>query len=104
MTLYKPKCFARLNPLENINFDESRAIDKDFRVLYYMIFKEIDFEKVFDESDFKDHEQHKYYLIKCIVDEYIRIKTTRTSKQITLDQYDKLLRTKLTRLIHFSGQ
>lgn len=107
LMLYKPKCFAQLNGLngmEGMDENEIQNKEKDFRVLFYMIFEEIDFDSVFKDSDFKDHEQHKFYLIKCIVNEYIRIKTSQLSKQITLTQYDKLLRTKLTRWIHFIGQ
>lgn len=98
--LYKPKCFG----MDSVDTEENKHTEKDFRVLYYLIFKEIDFARVYETSDFKDHEPHKFHLVKCIVKEYIRMKTSHTSKQITLSQYDKLLRTKLTRWIHFKGQ
>lgn len=104
MKLYKPKCFDCLTGLDRLDKDGNENKEKDFRVLYYMIFKEIDFDKMYEDSDFKDHEPHKFHLVKCIIKEYIRIKTSQISKKITLSQYDKLLRTKLTRWIHFCGQ
>lgn len=76
MGLYKPKCIQ--------NYD-----DRDFRVLYYLAFQEIDFLSLFTYSDFKDHEEHKFHLVKCIVQQYISIKTTQICKQITFDLHEK---------------
>lgn len=101
--LHKPKYFG-IDGVDMRDLEENEHTEKDFRVLYYLIFKEIDFDRIYENSDFKNHEPHKFHLVKCIVKEYIRMKTSHTSKQITLSQYDKLLRTKLTRWIHFSGQ
>lgn len=91
ISLYKPKCID--------NFD-----DRDFRVLFYIIFQEIDLLSAYAESNFKDHEEHKFHLIKCIVQQYINIKTTQICKQITFDLHDKIRRTKLSKYIHFCGQ
>lgn len=95
MSLYKPKCF------ENY-------VDRDFKVLYYIIFREMtdinNFSSFFAQSDFQDHEEHKFHLIKCIVQQYISIKTTQICKQITFDLHEKIRRTKLTKFIHFCGQ
>lgn len=107
LKLYKPKFIENVN--ENSqnstsNENDIENYEQDFRVLFYMIFKEIDLTKVYTQSDFSGHEEHKFHLVKCIVKEYIRIKTSQISKQITLDHQDKLLRTKLTRWIHFVGQ
>lgn len=101
--LYKPKIFQK-RPAEEAEEAEELENHRDFRVLFYMIFQEIDFSRVYDQSDIKDHEAHKFHLVRCIVQEYIRMKTAKISKQITLSQYDKLLRSKLTRWIHFAGQ
>lgn len=98
MRIHKPKF------LSNDHSDHSDYSERDFRVLYYMIFQEIDFDNVYTESNFKDHEQHKFHLIKCIVQQYIRLKTSQISKQFTFSQYDKFLRSKLTRWINFAGQ
>lgn len=83
---------------------EEEEINRDFRVIFYLILKEIDFNHVFQESDFVDHEEHKFHLVRCIVREYIRIKTLQISKQFSLGQHQKLLRSKLTKWIHFCGQ
>lgn len=93
LRLYKPKFYR-----------EEDERERDFRVLYFMIFQEINFDQVFTQSDFRNHEQHKFHLVRCVVQEYIRIKTLQISKQFSLSQYDKLLRTKLTKWIHFCGQ
>lgn len=66
--------------------------DVDFRVLYYKIFKSIDFDKMFADTNFKNHEQHKYYLVKVIVLNYIYMKTSQISKTITYDEYEKIIR------------
>lgn len=100
---YKPK-FIEDAENGSANEMDGKDYEKDFRVVFYMIFKEIDLSKVYELSDFLGHEEHKFHLIKCIVREYIRIKTSQISKQITLGHQDKLLRTKLTRWIHFVGQ
>lgn len=76
----------------------------DFRVLYFKIFDELDCNKIFVNTDFKDHEQHKFYLVKCIVKNYIHIKTAHISKELTYEEYGKIIRTKLTKWIHFQGQ
>lgn len=83
---------------------EEEEINRDFRVIFYLILKEIDFNQVFQQSDFVDHEEHKFHLVRCIVKEYVRIKTLQISKQFTLSQHQKLLRSKLTKWIHFCGQ
>lgn len=101
--LYRPKHFHS-NSLSNGDNINETSQPKDFRVLYYMIFNEINFDTIFTQSDFVNHEEHKIHLVKCIVQEYIRIKTVHMSKQITLSQYDQILRTKLSRWIHFCGQ
>lgn len=100
MKLYRPKCFDE----SAVDETTGKSFERDFRVLFYMIFQEIDLVKVYHQSEFTGHEEHKFHLIRCIVKEYIRIKTSQISKQITLSHYDKLLRTKLTRWIHFAGQ
>lgn len=76
----------------------------DFNVLYYKIFQEIDFERVYEKSDSNEHEDHKYYLVKCIVNEYVRLKVKHVARQLTLNEHIDMLRSKLTKTIHFLGQ
>lgn len=76
----------------------------DFKVIYYRIFQDINFDNIFVETDFKDHETHKFYLVKMIVQNYFYMKTAQISKEITYQEYDKIIRSKLTKWIHFQGQ
>lgn len=78
--------------------------DLDFRVFYYKIFTDIDYDKLFLSSDFKDHEHHRFYLVKIIVQNYLYMKTAQISRQITYEEHEKILRSKLTKWIHFLGQ
>lgn len=76
----------------------------DYRVLYYKIFQDIDYNKIYTESDFKDHEEHQFHLVKFIVKSFLQMKTKQISKEITYNEYQKIIRSKLTSWIHFSGQ
>lgn len=78
--------------------------DLDFRVLYYKAFQEIDYNKIFVKTDFKDHEHHRFYLVKTIVQNYLYMKTAQISREITYEEYGKIIRSKLTKWIHFQGQ
>lgn len=76
----------------------------DYRVLYYKIFQDIDYNKIYTESDFKDHEEHQFHLVKFIVKTFLQMKTKQISKEITYNEYKKIIRSKLTSWIHYSGQ
>lgn len=91
MNLYKP---SKEGNIKNV----------DFRVIYYKIFKDIEFENIYVNSNFKDHESHLLYLVKMIVKNYLYMKTAQTSKEVTFNEYDKIIRSKLTKWIHFQGQ
>lgn len=96
MNIYKPKVLDAFGSL--------KMKDVDFRVVFYKICMEIDHNKMFIETDFKDHEEHKLFLVKYIVQQFICMQTAQMSKQITYAEWDKILRTKLTKWIHFVGQ
>lgn len=100
--LYKPT-FLNGKDIES-SVGSDNLCEKDFRVIYYLIFKELDFEKIFRKSKFKDHEEHLFHLVKCIIKEFIHIRMSQLSKQKTLNHYEQLLRSKLKNQIHFSGQ
>lgn len=76
----------------------------DFNGVYLKIFQQLSFECLFPETDFTDHPDHKFHLIKVIVNEYIRIKITHMAKSLTLIAQGKSIRNKLHKWIHFSGQ
>lgn len=90
------KYFNTYKPSEKQKFD--------YRVLFYKIFEDIDYNKIYADSDFKDHEEHRFHLVKFIVKSYIQMKTKQISKEITYNEYQKIIRSKLTKWIHFSGQ
>lgn len=88
-------------------FSEYKPNEKkqfDYRVLYYKIFQDIEYDKIYTESSFKDHEEHRFHLVKFIVKYYLQMKTKQISKEITYNEYQKIIRSKLKKWIHFSGQ
>lgn len=76
----------------------------DFNVLYYRVFQEINWDQTYEKSNFQMHRDHKYHLVKCIVNEYSRMKSNRIAKKLTMDEHVEILRSKLTKLIHYIGQ
>lgn len=81
--------------------------DYDFRVIYCLIFRSINFEMLFKNSKFDligCHIHHKYTILRTIVAEYIFIRAKIISKQLTLDEYKDLCRSHFNKLIIIRGQ
>lgn len=80
--------------------------DPDYKYtrLLYDVMREIDFANAFSRTNFQEHESHKYYFIKPIVEEYIRIQVIYTAKKVTLKEQKVMLRKKLLKIIHFCNQ
>lgn len=78
----------------------------NFNVLYYLLFQYLTTDDLYNKTNFENHEEskHKYYLIKCISNEYIKKATARIAKQATMDEHPEILRSRLTKLIHSLGQ
>lgn len=76
----------------------------NFKVLYYLIFRSIDFNGLFTKTNFDGHSEHKYHFTKCIVNEYIKVRQIKVADQITLDNHNEILRRRLNKLIHCAGQ
>lgn len=77
----------------------------DFKVLYCLIFRSLNFGNLFKKSEFACDIHHKYQVIKCIVGQYITRRATHTSREITFDEYNNQFhRQRLSRFILFSGQ
>lgn len=76
----------------------------DFKVLYCLIFRTLNFHTLFPKSKFQCDPNHKYQFIKCIVGQYISTRANQVSRQITLDQQDKLVRQQFSRLVNMRGQ
>lgn len=76
----------------------------DYRVPYYQIFEDIDFEKIYTKTNFTDHEVHRFHIVKYIIKSFLSMKTRQISKEITYNEYQTIIRTKLRKWIHFRGQ
>lgn len=59
----------------------------DFKVLYCLIFRSLDFNALYVNSKFECDINHKYQFIKCVVGQYISIRAAQFSQDITLQQH-----------------
>lgn len=76
----------------------------NFNVIYHEIMAILNFDSLYQDTDFSEHGDHKVFLIRYVVNEYIRIKGTDIAKSETLKVHEKSLRSKLHKLLHFLGQ
>lgn len=76
----------------------------DFKVLYCLIFRSMNFEVLYSNSKFECNKNHKYHFIKCIVGQYITMRASQISRQITLNRQDKIICQHCNHLINFKGQ
>lgn len=87
--------FLKLNLLKgNINF----------KTIYYSIINNIEVEQIFEEADFSKHPEHKLYLIRTIIDGYVRMKGTFMARNASLELHTRVFRQKFKKLVHFYGQ
>lgn len=75
-----------------------------FDAIYLTIFQQLDFENLFTNSDFESHSDHKFYLIKSIVNEYIKVKLSHMARGLTLTAQGLSFRSRLHKFVHFRGQ
>lgn len=76
----------------------------DFSVIYHEILQNLDFDALYDETDFSEHFDHKIFLVRYVVDEFVRIRGTHMARSATLNERKKSLRVKLHKLLHYLGQ
>lgn len=76
----------------------------DFKIKYFLIYQELKFDELYCATSFKNHEDHKFHLIKTIINEYSRIRGNQLSKKITIDEMEFILRKRLNKIILRSGQ
>lgn len=76
----------------------------NFNVIYHEILQNIDIDSLYHNTDYTDHFEHKIYLIRFIIDEFIRIKGTYIAKTVTFKEHENILRVRLHKLLHFLGQ
>lgn len=63
------------------------------------IISSLDFENLYTDDDFLQHADHKLYMIKHILKQFIRIKGTHLARTYNSKNNQKLMRQKLTKLI-----
>lgn len=76
----------------------------NFNMVYAGIHNVLDVENLFEDTDFAHNQAHKLYLVRSIAEAFIQIKGTYLAKMATLNAHQKLLRTKLRKMIHAYGQ
>lgn len=76
----------------------------DFKVLYCLIFRTMDFDTLYSKSKFECDPAHKYTFIKCIVGQYIDTRATQVARQITFDNQKEFVRQQYNRSVNFRGQ
>lgn len=76
----------------------------DFKVLYCLIFRTMNFDLIYPNSKFQCDYSHKYQFIKCVVGQYMTLRANQISKQITLQRQESLIRQQYTHLVNFRGQ
>lgn len=76
----------------------------DFRVIYCLIFRTLDFDQLFKNFNFKCGISHKYSLIRSVILQYVTIISTYYSQEITFEQYDNICRQYYNKITIFRGQ
>lgn len=76
----------------------------DFKVIYCLIYRSMDFNTLYKNSSFECDINHKYQFVKYIVKQYIDKKLAYLSKQITLEHYNKIVRQQFNKLVLSAGQ
>lgn len=69
------------------------------------VLNSVDFDKMFSRFFYSDHDiDHKHFLVKIIIQEFIQIKWTRVAKAKTLEAHDNYIRHTLNKNTHNYGQ
>lgn len=76
----------------------------NFNIIHHEILQSLHFEALYDETDFSEHFDHKIFLIRFVVDEYVRIKGTHIARTATFNEHQNSLRSKYHKLLHYLGQ
>lgn len=73
--------------------------------VYLMVLNQIDFDQVFPEFYDPIHDiNHKHFIMKFFIDEYINKKCAYISKQNTIALHKRYMRNKLRKISHYMGQ
>lgn len=68
------------------------------------ILREVNEIDLFPKTNFESHPDHKYFFIKYIAEDFLRIQATYMAKTATLEQQKGLLRNKLKKAVTFAGE
>lgn len=74
------------------------------------ILQNLDFDILYPNSNFHQHREqsrtknHKYDLVKCVVETYLNIKSRNSAKTITLQSHKEFIRSDYIQQIHLAGQ
>lgn len=68
-------------------------------VIHYAIIRSLDIPNLYPDSDFQQHLDHKLFLVKHIVSEFIRIKGIYLAKTYSFKEKQEQMRQKLSKLI-----
>lgn len=77
--------------------------DIDFKIIYYSILNNIDIETLYTDSDFTCGVDHKFFLIRTVIDAYIQIKGYYFARTATQDIQTSCCRQKCRKLVQFYG-
>lgn len=91
------------NAVFNLYAPQNPQSPFNFNAIYLAAFKNINYEEVY-EHGFDEHSEHRYYLIKTVVNEFITMKLTRLARQTTDASQKEFFRNQVRKLTHFAGQ
>lgn len=77
----------------------------NYKLVYNSIFEELKMDNYFAKTSFisESHKEHKYFIVKCIVDEYLKMECKRIANAITLSVQNNKYLHKYKKIKHFSG-
>lgn len=83
-----------------------KDVTMGYELLLNMIFEEIDVTCIYRASNFQQHpeQNHEYYFVKTIVEDYVRKRATYLAREITLALQKSMCRQKCRKIPHFMGQ
>lgn len=68
------------------------------------VLSEFDMTNAFPETSFEGHEEHKFYCVKYIAEEYIRMRANYVAKTVTLNEHKILIGNRYKKASHFHHQ
>lgn len=75
----------------------------DYARLIITIKKQMRYKIMFEGSDFSSHCDHKEYLVNYIIEEFIRIRATYIARDLTMNEYNKVLKHRLNKKMKLRG-